>query len=132
MLIEEEGKDEPEDEDIRDKSGTLEIPKTEASSPERTAKKESRVHPVEGYTDKENMWEKLWNLDRADPPPNKYPNNRSKYFLVVQDKSIKARRGGSSPSKKENSKGEKPPSPGEKVSEDEETSATTVMASSEQ
>lgn len=28
----------------------------------------SRIHPVPGYPDNENMWEKLWNIERSEPP----------------------------------------------------------------
>jgi hypothetical protein len=35
-------------------------------SGEETTKNNSRIHPVEGYSDTENMWEKLWNLEKPD------------------------------------------------------------------
>lgn len=42
----------------------------------------SRVHPVPGYSDGENMWFKLMNLDK-DPVANvtKYPNKKSTYII---------------------------------------------------
>ena len=39
---------------------------------ELTKKPNSGIHPVDGYTDQENMWEKVWNLDKSENPPNKY------------------------------------------------------------
>lgn len=35
-------------------------------SGEEQNKNNSRIHPVEGYSDTENMWEKLWNLEKPD------------------------------------------------------------------
>ena len=52
----------------------------------------SRVHPVIGYTDKENLWEKIWNMERTDAPPSKYTNNRSSFYLQVEGKQLKLKR----------------------------------------
>ena len=43
-----------------------------------TGQHKSRIHSVTGYSDTENMWQKLANLER-DPMPNmeKYPNKKS-------------------------------------------------------
>ncbi len=54
--------------------------------------KKSRIHPVEGYSNSENMWEKLWNLEKAEAPPNKYPNQRSEYLVNVNKKQLKIKK----------------------------------------
>jgi hypothetical protein len=33
---------------------------------------QSRIHPVPGYSDLENMWVKLCNIEKQEPPTNKY------------------------------------------------------------
>lgn len=38
------------------------------------------------------MWEKIWNLDKTDPVPNKYPNFRSEFLINVSDKQFKIKR----------------------------------------
>ena len=45
-----------------------------------------------GYSDKENVWEKIWNLDRLDQGPCKFKNDRSDYYLCVTDKQLKLKR----------------------------------------
>jgi hypothetical protein len=50
-----------------------------SSSFTKEEKKRQRIHPVEGYPDNENMWEKIWNLDRVEAPFTKYPNCRSEF-----------------------------------------------------
>ncbi len=45
----------------------------------------SRIHPVPGYSDNENMWEKLWNLEKPDALTTKFPNNRSEFLFQVND-----------------------------------------------
>jgi hypothetical protein len=45
----------------------------------------SRIHPVPGYPDSENMWEKLWNLEKPDALVTKYPNSRSEFLFQVND-----------------------------------------------
>lgn len=29
------------------------------------------------------MWEKIWNLEKQENPPNKYPNNKHEYIIHV-------------------------------------------------
>jgi len=50
------------------------------------SKKNQRIHPVDGYSNTENMWEKLWNLDKPEQPPNKYPNFRSEFIISANNK----------------------------------------------
>lgn len=52
-----------------------------------------RIHPVSGYSDTENMWQRLANLEK-DTISNatRYPNKKSKYVLQVQDKVFKMRK----------------------------------------
>ena len=45
----------------------------------------SRIHPVTGYSDTENMWEKVWNLEKHEMPPNKFPNCRSEFNIHVNE-----------------------------------------------
>ena len=41
-----------------------------------------RVHPVTGYADSENMWQKLASLEKDNiPAKNKYPNKRSQFVI---------------------------------------------------
>ena len=44
----------------------------------KTGQNNKRIHTVTGYSDTENMWQKLANLEK-DPVPNmdKYPNKKS-------------------------------------------------------
>ena len=56
------------------------------------SKKNQRIHPVEGYSNSENMWEKLWNLDKPDQPPNKYPNFRSEFIISANNKQFKVKK----------------------------------------
>ena len=52
-----------------------------------------RVHPVAGYSDGENMWHKLANLEKdKETNVNKYPNNKSLYTIQVHDKTFKLRK----------------------------------------
>ena len=53
----------------------------------------SRIHPVPGYSDSENMWQRLANIEKeAIPNPNKHPNNKSLYTIQVQDKIFRMRK----------------------------------------
>lgn len=40
-----------------------------------------RIHPVTGYSDFENMWQKIGNLEKDLPHTNKYPNKRSQFII---------------------------------------------------
>ena len=41
-----------------------------------------RLHPVAGYSDSENMWQRLTNLEKETiSNVTRYPNNKSKYIL---------------------------------------------------
>jgi len=53
----------------------------------------SRIHPVEGYSDHDSMWEKLWNLEKTDTPPMKHLNHRSEFlFCVNESKQFKVKK----------------------------------------
>ena len=53
----------------------------------------SRIHPVIGYPDNENMWEKVWQLEKGDTYTTKYPNHRSEFLFYVNDsKQFKVKR----------------------------------------
>lgn len=48
---------------------------------------------MEGYTDTENMWEKLVNLEKVNTCPSlKQVNNRHKYVVTVADKILKVKK----------------------------------------
>ena len=50
---------------------------------------------MEGYTDTENMWEKLVNLEKVNICPTlslKQVNNRHKYVVTVADKILKVKK----------------------------------------
>lgn len=52
-----------------------------------------RVHPVVGYTDSENMWHRIVNIEKEHlSNVTKYPNNQSTYMIQVQDKVFKMRK----------------------------------------
>ena len=52
-----------------------------------------RVHPVPGYGDGENMWQRLINLEKETiSNVAKFPNNKSTYTIQVQDKIFKMRK----------------------------------------
>lgn len=63
MINEEETKIEPE------------LPQTKDGLPDETNM--SRGHPVPGYSDTENMWFKLCNVEKVHPVDNKYQNDQS-------------------------------------------------------
>lgn len=44
-----------------------------------------RIHPVDGYPDTDNMWEKVWNLEKTDTPVMKHVNHRSEFLFQVND-----------------------------------------------
>jgi hypothetical protein len=50
------------------------------------------VHPVEGYSNTENMWEKLWNMEKSEAAPNKYSNFRSEFNIIINDKQFKIKK----------------------------------------
>ena len=53
----------------------------------------SRIHPVPGYSDSENMWERVWNLEKPDTLTTKYPNHRSEFlFSVNENRQFKVKR----------------------------------------
>ena len=58
------------------------------------SKKQSRIHPVDGYSNSENMWEKIWNLEKQTEQqvPNKYPNYRSEFIVSCNNKQFKIKR----------------------------------------
>lgn len=47
---------------------------------------------MEGYSDTESMWEKIWNMEKSDAAPNKYPNSRSEFIINVNDKQFKIKK----------------------------------------
>ena len=51
---------------------------------EKQRKVNKRIHPVKDYSDTENMWEKLVNLEKCatcPPTQHKYTNNRNRYTI---------------------------------------------------
>ena len=52
-----------------------------------------RYYPVPGYSDTENMWHRLGNMDK-DPIPNvtRHGNKKSVFTVQVQDKIFKLRK----------------------------------------
>ena len=67
-----------------------------ATTPEAAKKPRdpmSRIHPVPGYPDTENMWEKVWSLEKGDTYQTKYPNHRSEFlFSVNESRQVKVKR----------------------------------------
>lgn len=59
---------------------------------DKEVNKNSRIHPVPGYSNTENMWEKIWNLDKPDLATNRYPNHLSEYFLHASEKLLKVKK----------------------------------------
>lgn len=54
-----------------------------------------RIHPVPGYSNTENMWEKLLNLEKVPvcpPCPLKYQNHKDRFNIAVQDKIFKIKK----------------------------------------
>lgn len=42
---------------------------------------------MKGYSDNENMWEKLLNVEKSEKcPATKYPNNKHEYTICVVDR----------------------------------------------
>jgi len=59
------------------------------------SKAAKRIHPVEGYNDHANMWEKLINIDKVNNCPkddHRFTNNRHRYSVTVQDKCFKIKK----------------------------------------
>ena len=57
----------------------------EALEKERKANK--RIYSIKGYSDHENMWEKLINIEKCEKcPPAKFANNNNEYMICVQDR----------------------------------------------
>jgi hypothetical protein len=62
---------------------------------ERARKNNKRIYPVSGYSDHENMWEKLINVEKVEKCPNSNPNlsnNKHKYNICVQDRIFKIKK----------------------------------------
>jgi hypothetical protein len=54
-----------------------------------------RIHPVDGYSDSENMWEKLINIEKCQHCPPTHPrdsNNKNRYTIAVQDRVFKIKK----------------------------------------
>ena len=72
------------------------LPERNATTPEASKKPRdpmSRIHPVPGYPDSENMWEKVWSLEKGDTYQTKYPNHRSEFlFSVNESRQVKVKR----------------------------------------
>ena len=74
--------------------------KEEEDDPEKKAeellrKNARRIHPVRGYSDTENMWEKLLNLEKTavcPPHPPQYQNNKHRFSIAIQDKIFKIKK----------------------------------------
>jgi len=52
----------------------------------------SRVHPVPGYSDTENMWVKLCNIEKQDVIKNEFKNDKSLVSLQVSDRLFKVKK----------------------------------------
>ena len=52
----------------------------------------SRIHPVAGYSDTENMWVKICNIDKEEKIGNKYQNDKSMVQIQVSDKVFKIKK----------------------------------------
>ena len=70
---------------------------TKTDSQDKTPSKQEpgckRIHPVTGYADTENMWQKLASLEKDTiPTKNKFPNKRSQYMIQVSDKVFRLKR----------------------------------------
>jgi hypothetical protein len=62
---------------------------------EKARKNSKRIYPVSGYSDHENMWEKLINVEKVEKCPNSNPNisnNKHKYNICVQDRIFKIKK----------------------------------------
>ena len=54
-----------------------------------------RIHPVKGYPDNVNMWEKLLNIEKQSTWPScehRNTNNRNRYTISVQDRMFKIKK----------------------------------------
>lgn len=70
---------------------TTEPPRTPDTQANKTTNN-SRIHPVTGYPDNENMWEKVWSLEKTEYV-TRYPNYRSEFlFQVNESKQFKVKR----------------------------------------
>ena len=59
------------------------------------AKYARRIHPVPGYSDTENMWEKMLNLEKTPvcpPQPVRFCNNKNRFNIAVQEKIFKIKK----------------------------------------
>ena len=52
----------------------------------------SRIHPVPGYNDTENMWVKLCNIEKQEINSNKYQNNKSVISIQVTERILKLKK----------------------------------------
>ena len=52
----------------------------------------SRVHPVTGYPDNENMWVKLCNVEKTEINKNQFQNDKSVVTLQVSDRVFKLKK----------------------------------------
>ena len=52
----------------------------------------SRVHPVTGYLDTENMWVKLCNVEKTEINKNQFQNDKSAVTLQVSDRIFKLKK----------------------------------------
>lgn len=55
-------------------------------------KQNSRVHPVPGYPDHVNMWEKILCLEKDEKVNTKYANSRSMFTIQVSDRIFKLKK----------------------------------------
>ena len=59
------------------------------------AKYARRIHPVKGYTDSENMWEKMLNIEKTPICPMcplRFQNNKHRFNIAIQDKVFKIKK----------------------------------------
>ena len=69
--------------------------KKEQKEKEKQEKARRRIHPVEGYPDNVNMFEKLINVEKIQNQPavpHKHTNNRHRYSITVQDRIFKIKK----------------------------------------
>jgi hypothetical protein len=70
----------------------LEDDGAEKALPPAGIKNNSRIHPIPGYSNTENLWEKINNLEKAEMPPNKHSNHLSEFLITVNERQLKLKR----------------------------------------
>jgi hypothetical protein len=70
----------------------LEDDAPEKTQPAAGINSNSRIHPMPGYSNTENLWEKITNLERTEMPPNKHSNHFSEFVITVNERQLKLKR----------------------------------------